>query len=285
MSLLHDSSGEVSHLIRLEFKPHSQAVVLMLAEKLNSNLATALPKLPCSHQGKRNMFICFTLYIATLVLKEFKDIYDPKLRQSFLSHCNLEYYSLLLCTAEAFGQRFQLSYQHRSSTGLFNNFYSKTNNFQISAYICQYFSSLAFCFQDLQTKQNDFVKTAKSRLPHKKKWVIWLRKSFLKQIEKDRILFLFCLCSLCNMHQGGILHQKMCHWELATQMWRYLVCVTASTSIRSTDAFPNRPRTWGVLVEGQHNSTPACYTKRKLLNPLVLLQEMREQRKPTRNLF
>lgn len=48
-SLLHDSSGQVPHLIRLQLKTYSQAVVLMLQEKLNSNLASALPKLPSLH--------------------------------------------------------------------------------------------------------------------------------------------------------------------------------------------------------------------------------------------
>lgn len=51
----------------------------MFQEELNSNLASALPKLPSLHQGKRNMLICFKLDIATLVLKELKNN-NPELR-------------------------------------------------------------------------------------------------------------------------------------------------------------------------------------------------------------
>lgn len=44
---------EVPHLIRQQFKPYSQAAALMLQEKQNSDLASALPKLPSLHHGKK----------------------------------------------------------------------------------------------------------------------------------------------------------------------------------------------------------------------------------------
>lgn len=53
--------------------------------------------------------------------------------------------------------------------------------------------NLAFCFQDFQTKQHDFVKAANSRLAHKKSGVT--KKSFFKQIKKDRILFYYFACA------------------------------------------------------------------------------------------
>lgn len=52
-SLLQDSSCEVPHLIRLQFMPYSQAAVLMLQQKQNSDLIAALPKLPSLHHGKK----------------------------------------------------------------------------------------------------------------------------------------------------------------------------------------------------------------------------------------
>lgn len=54
--------------------PYSQAAVLMLQEKQNSDLASALPKSPSLHHGKSNMLICFKLGTATSVLKELEDI-------------------------------------------------------------------------------------------------------------------------------------------------------------------------------------------------------------------
>lgn len=63
--------------------------------------------------------------------------------------------------------------------------------------------NVAFCFQDFQTKQHDFVKAANSRLAHKK--VVWLRKAFFKQIKDDRILFYYFACAhhvnrMCDTH-------------------------------------------------------------------------------------
>lgn len=55
-SLLQDSSCEVPHLIRLQLKPYSQAAVLMLQQKQNSDLVSALPKLPRLHH--ENKVIC-----------------------------------------------------------------------------------------------------------------------------------------------------------------------------------------------------------------------------------
>lgn len=72
-SLLQDSPCEVPHFTRLYLNTHSQVVVLMPREALNSDSASALPKLPSLHQGKRNMFICFKLDFATSRLKELKD--------------------------------------------------------------------------------------------------------------------------------------------------------------------------------------------------------------------
>lgn len=50
-------------------------------------------------------------------------------------------------------------------------------------------------------------------------------------------------------------------------MGKLLICVTASTSICSTNTFPNRPKTQAVLIEGHHDPISVCYTKKKITEP------------------
>lgn len=143
---------------------------------------------------------------------------------------------------------------------------SNTYNFQICAYVCQYFMNLAFCFQDFQTKQDDFVKTASSRLAHKKVMTFF----FFKGIKKDRFLF---YCFVCAHHNTRMPpwheYQKACRWLLAAGAGKHLICAIARASTCSTDSPPDRPRTQFVLVVGHRDSTSICYTKwLKKMTPL-----------------